>query len=78
MKRRKLADDEAAFEKSRHCGTDTGAPGSRADALSNARQRASPNQALIQYGQAMRGYWMAFYRLRRATLYDFVEGRSIE
>ncbi len=35
------------------------------------------DQALQQYVQALRGYWLAYYRLRRATLYDFVEGRPI-
>jgi outer membrane protein TolC len=29
------------------------------------------NQALEQYLQALRGYWLAYYRLRRITLYDF-------
>lgn len=35
------------------------------------------DQALQQYVQALRGYWVAYYRLRRSTLYDFVEGRPI-
>lgn len=35
------------------------------------------DQALQQYVQALRGYWLAYYRLRRTTLYDFVEGRPI-
>ena len=29
------------------------------------------DQALAQYVQALRGYWSAYYRLRRVTLYDF-------
>jgi hypothetical protein len=29
------------------------------------------DQALQQYVQALRGYWLAYYRLRRTTLYDF-------
>ncbi|MBC8089671.1 MAG: TolC family protein [Phycisphaerae bacterium] len=29
------------------------------------------DQALLQYVQALRGYWDAYYRLRRVTLYDF-------
>lgn len=29
------------------------------------------DQALLAYGQALRGYWQAHYRLRRVTLYDF-------
>jgi outer membrane protein TolC len=35
------------------------------------------DQALNAYVQALRGYWSAFYRLRRLTLYDFVENRVI-
>jgi outer membrane protein TolC len=35
------------------------------------------DQALQQYVQALRGYWLAYYRLRRTTLYDFAEGREI-
>ncbi|HKG92008.1 MAG TPA: TolC family protein [Gemmatimonadaceae bacterium] len=33
------------------------------------------DQALQAYVQALRGYWTAYYRLRRLTLYDF-EGRK--
>ena len=29
------------------------------------------DQALLAYVQSLRGYWTAFYRLRRVTLYDF-------
>lgn len=35
------------------------------------------DQALQQYVQSIRGYWLAYYRLRRTTLYDFAEGRQI-
>lgn len=35
------------------------------------------DQAVQQYLQSLRGYWQAFYRLRRSTLYDFVAGREI-
>ena len=35
------------------------------------------DQALRGYIDAMRGYWAAYYRLRRLTLYDFAERRPI-
>jgi outer membrane protein TolC len=35
------------------------------------------DQALLQYVQALRGYWQAHYRLRRVTLYDFERGVGI-
>lgn len=35
------------------------------------------DQALTGFVQALRGYWTAYYRLRRATLYDFEAGRPI-
>jgi outer membrane protein TolC len=35
------------------------------------------DQALLAYVQALRGYWAAYYRLRRLTLYDFAVGRDI-
>ena len=35
------------------------------------------DQALVQYVTALRNYWLAYYRLRRSTLYDFEEGRAI-
>lgn len=35
------------------------------------------DQALQQYVQSLRGYWLAYYRLRRATLYDFALGRAL-
>jgi outer membrane protein TolC len=33
--------------------------------------------ALRAYINALRGYWAAYYRLRRLTLYDFAEKRAI-
>jgi outer membrane protein TolC len=35
------------------------------------------DQALVAYVQALRGYWAAYYRLRRLTLYDFAAGKEI-
>ncbi|MEO7999539.1 MAG: TolC family protein [Gemmatimonadaceae bacterium] len=35
------------------------------------------DQGLLQYVQALRGYWDAFYRLRRLTLYDFERNAPI-
>ena len=35
------------------------------------------DQAVVQYIQALSGYWAAHYRLRRVTLYDFAAGREI-
>ncbi|HEX9580511.1 MAG TPA: TolC family protein [Gemmatimonadales bacterium] len=35
------------------------------------------DQALTQFVQALRGYWQAYYRLRRATLFDFRRGEVI-
>ncbi len=35
------------------------------------------DQALLSYVQALRGYWLAHYRLRRATLYDFEKGEPL-
>ncbi|MBL0938328.1 MAG: TolC family protein [Gemmatimonadaceae bacterium] len=35
------------------------------------------DQALEAYVRALRGYWDAFYRVRRLTLYDFVTGSRI-
>lgn len=35
------------------------------------------NQAVTQYLQALRNYWMAYYRLRQSTLYDFEAGQPI-
>jgi outer membrane protein len=39
--------------------------------------QSEKDQALLQYGQALRGYWQAHYRLRRMTLYDFERGVGI-
>ncbi len=36
------------------------------------------NQARTQFVQALRGYWQAYYRLRRVTLFDFEVGRRVE
>ena len=33
--------------------------------------------ALRAYIDALRGYWAAYYRLRRLTLYDFSAGQPI-
>ncbi len=35
------------------------------------------DQALQSYVQSLRGYWLAWYRLRRLTLYDFATGEPI-
>lgn len=35
------------------------------------------NQALSQYLQSLRGFWLSYYRLRRVTLYDFATGTVI-
>lgn len=35
------------------------------------------DQALTAYVQALRGYWNAYARLRRVTLYDFAEKREV-
>ncbi len=39
--------------------------------------QSEKDQALLAYVQSLRGYWTAYYRLRRVTLYDFETGRSI-
>ncbi len=39
--------------------------------------QSEKDQALLQYVQALRGYWLAYYRLRRATLFDFAAGQRI-
>ena len=36
------------------------------------------DQALNQFVQALRGYWQAYYRLRRLTLFDFASGQAIQ
>ncbi|HKS05460.1 MAG TPA: TolC family protein [Gemmatimonadaceae bacterium] len=35
------------------------------------------DRALTSYVQALRGYWTAYYRLRRVTLFDFETGATI-
>ncbi|MCB0820126.1 MAG: TolC family protein, partial [Bacteroidetes bacterium] len=35
------------------------------------------DQALITYVNTLGDYWMAYYSLRRLTLYDFVEGKRL-
>jgi outer membrane protein len=35
------------------------------------------DQAVTQYLQALRNYWLAYYRLRQTTLYDFDAGAAI-
>ena len=35
------------------------------------------NQALTSYVQALRGYWLAYFQLRKATLFDFEKGQAI-
>ena len=39
--------------------------------------QAEKDQALTQYVQSLRGYWQAYYRLRRVTLFDFATGEGI-
>jgi outer membrane protein TolC len=41
------------------------------------RAQGEKDQALVAYVQALRGYWTAYYRLRRVTLYDFEAGTPI-
>ena len=40
--------------------------------------QSEKDQALMQYGQALRAHWTAYYRLRRLTLYDFERGVPIQ
>ena len=40
--------------------------------------QSEKDQALMQYGQALRSHWLAYYRLRRLTLYDFERGAPIQ
>ena len=40
--------------------------------------QSEKDQALMQYGQALRSHWLAYYRLRRLTLYDFERGVPIQ
>ena len=39
--------------------------------------QSEKDAALQSYVQALRGYWNAYYQLRRLTLYDFAAGRPI-
>lgn len=39
--------------------------------------QSEKDQALGEFVQALRGYWVAYYRLRRATLFDFASGQQI-
>ncbi|HEU4800533.1 MAG TPA: TolC family protein [Gemmatimonadales bacterium] len=39
--------------------------------------QAEKDQALNQYVQALRAHWLAYYRLRQLTLYDFDAGHPI-
>jgi outer membrane protein len=39
--------------------------------------QAEKDQALTQFVQALRGYWVAHYDLRRATLFDFEANQAI-
>jgi outer membrane protein len=39
--------------------------------------QAEKDQALVQFVAGLRGYWLAYYQLRRTTLYDFEAGHPI-
>jgi outer membrane protein TolC len=39
--------------------------------------QAEKDQGLTQFVAALRGYWVAYYRLRRVTLFDFATGQPI-
>ncbi|MFL5580142.1 MAG: TolC family protein [Gemmatimonadaceae bacterium] len=39
--------------------------------------QSEKDAALLAYVAALRGYWTAYYRLRRVTLHDFAEGRPV-
>jgi outer membrane protein TolC len=39
--------------------------------------QAEKDQGLTEFVQALRGYWLSYYRLRRATLFDFATGQPI-
>jgi outer membrane protein TolC len=39
--------------------------------------QSEKDAALVQYLQSLRGYWVAYYRLRRVTMYDFATGSTI-
>lgn len=40
--------------------------------------QSEKDSALESYVQALRAYWLSYYRLRRLTLYDFAEGHRIQ
>ncbi|HEU5186418.1 MAG TPA: TolC family protein [Gemmatimonadaceae bacterium] len=39
--------------------------------------QSEKDAALLSYVEALRNYWLAYYRLRRLTLYDFEAGRPL-
>jgi hypothetical protein len=39
--------------------------------------QSEKDAALVSYLQSLRGYWVAYYRLRRVTMFDFVTGAMI-
>jgi outer membrane protein TolC len=39
--------------------------------------QSEKDQAIVQYVQALRQHWLAHYRLRRLTLFDFEKGAGI-
>jgi outer membrane protein TolC len=39
--------------------------------------QSEKDEALQAYVQSLRSYWLAYYELRRLTLFDFEEGKSI-
>jgi outer membrane protein TolC len=39
--------------------------------------QAQKDQAVQGYASALSGYWLAYYRLRRVTMYDFEKGQPI-
>jgi len=41
------------------------------------RAQSDKDAALNAYMQSLRGYWLAYYRLRRLTLYDFATNEPI-
>jgi outer membrane protein TolC len=36
------------------------------------------DMARLSYFQALRQYWVAYYQLRRASLYDFVKAEKVK
>lgn len=39
--------------------------------------QSEKDAALVSYLQSLRGYWVAYYRLRRVTMFDFTNGQMI-